>query len=761
MKRIPAEGIEGVAHLREAASTELKQILDLVRAALRDWYDARKKPDETYVDFDFEAMYPERAIVCKDGRYWQFPYVLDDKNQVTLGAPSEVIEEFKPVAMREAADMESLREASDPQGNAWDVVVVRAGKSGNGNYYPDAVLREAAPMFDGINVYAKSNVEHLKGGEPDVNQLFGWLSEARFVEGAAADAGHIAARLDVAAGAQGLRDTIAGAWRLGKKNLVGLSIDVRAKTARSTARLREGVKRVAAGIIKVNSVDLIVNPSAGGALVRLVESAEREEHSEMALKEKMQARIKAKFPLLDVEALNDDQLEARYAEALAPEKETPAAGEEPVTRDELRMIEARANARVKISGSPLPAAAKEKLHKAFDLRERFVEADVDTAITEERAYLARFTESGRVQMAGLDVEVRDRSQTIADMLDAFFDPKHKEHGKIHSFKECYAEITGDRSVTGRIENMDRSRLAESLGAAFRESLETTSLANVLGDSIARRMIADYRDMGQWDVWRNACERVPLNDFRTNERTRFGGYGDLPVVAQGAAYVALASPTDEKATYAPAKRGGTEDLTRELIKNDDVGAIRRIPIQLSRSAKRTLCKFVMDFVRTNPTLYDSVAFFHATHANLGSAALDATTLAAARLRMKKQAELNSAARISIGPKFLWVPDDLEEAAVNLFNKNTNLDKTFVQALSLAVMPVPYWTDANDWSISADPMDIPGIEIGFVDGAEEPALFVQDMPNVGSMFSNDKLTYKIRHEYGGQVKEYRGWDKSVVA
>jgi hypothetical protein len=255
--------------------------------------------------------------------------------------------------------------------------------------------------------------------------------------------------------------------------------------------------------------------------------------------------------------------------------------------------------------------------------------------------------------------------------------------------------------------------------------------------------------------------VPVADFRTNERTRMGGYGNLPTVAQGAAYQALSTPSDEKATYAATKRGGTEDVTLETIKNDDVGAIRRIPIELSRASKRTLCEFVLDFVRTNPTLYDSVAFFHATHGNLGSAALDATALAAARLRMKKQTQAGSSKRLGIGPKFLWVPDDLEQTGVDLFNRNTNLDKTAVQEMSLKVVPVPYWTDTNDWAISADPMDVPGIEVGFLDGQEEPSLFVQDRPDVGSMFSNDKITYKIRHIYGGQVVEYRGWDKSVVA
>jgi hypothetical protein len=79
----------------------------------------------------------------------------------------------------------------------------------------------------------------------------------------------------------------------------------------------------------------------------------------------------------------------------------------------------------------------------------------------------------------------------------------------------------------------------------------------------------------------------------------------------------------------------------------------------------------------------------------------------------------------------------------------------------VVPVWYWTDANDWALSADKNDIPSIEIGFLDGNEEPELFVQDNPTNGSMFASDKLTYKIRHIYGGTPVDFRGLYKGVVA
>ena len=130
-------------------------------------------------------------------------------------------------------------------------------------------------------------------------------------------------------------------------------------------------------------------------------------------------------------------------------------------------------------------------------------------------------------------------------------------------------------------------------------------------------------------------------------------------------------------------------------------------------------------------------------------------------MQKQTELGSGDALGIVPRYLWVPFDLEETANNLFLRGTNQDKTFVQNLNIEVLPVWYWTDANDWCTSANPSHCPTVEIGFLDGNEEPELLLQSNPTAGSLFSNDKLTYKIRHTYGGAVVDWRGIYKSVVA
>lgn len=763
--KIKPEGYLGREALREAAAQpDLRAVMDLVRGAITAALVAANPAAERRW-FDVEAFYADRMVIELDGRCWSYPYTLAG-TAVTLGEAMEVVETYAPI--KEAAPA-ALREAVDGKGFVWDAVLIKAGLSLNNRFYPDAVLREAAPLFEGRPIFAKADEQHLKGEGKDVRNILGYVGNVRFAEGATPDSGSLLGTVTLLAAAGSLPEVIREAWSRGKKDLVGLSIDADGK-----AKLgKHGGKpmRVATSITKVNSVDLIVEPGAGGGLVRLVEAADpnHQEDADMALKERMLEAIKAKNPAkaatIDLATISDEDLETAYREAVAtPAPAAKADDKGFATLDDLRMIEARASARVKVAESTLPAAAKDKLRADFEARERFTEADIDAAIKGEREYLARFTESGHVRMAGIDVEITEpRHKVVAGMLDAFFDPAHKDHRSVQSFRECYREITGDIRVTGRLESCDPIRLREALGdSAFRESLDSTSFANVLGSSITRRLVADYREIGQYDVWRQLTGTpVPITDFRTNERTRYGGYGDLPAVAEGDPYAALASPSDEKATYAVTKRGGTEDVTLEMIKNDDVGTIRRIPVKLSRAAKRTLAKFVLDFIRTNPTAYDSVALFHAAHGNLGAAALDATSLAAGRLAMLKQTEAGSLDRLGIGPKCLWVAVDGQEGAVNLFNRSTNLDKTFIQDNALQVIPVWYWTDVNDWALSADPNDIPTIELGFLDGAEEPELFVQDTPTVGSVFSHDKLTYKIRHIYGGNVLDYRGLYKAVVA
>ncbi|MAL80660.1 MAG: hypothetical protein CMN55_16405 [Sneathiella sp.] len=583
-------------------------------------------------------------------------------------------------------------------GSRWLIRIIKSGLSGNHNYYSDEVLRKSAPLFERARVFVKSDHEHLKGQGKDVRNIIGQIREISFVQGMSPDEGELQGTLELISPNGEIASKIKEAWDKNMSNLFGFSIDAQGKT--STRRIGRHMARVCNEITTVASVDLIVEPGAGGQILNILESLEGQK----------------------MEHLN---------------------------ATEMKSI---------ISASSLPQPAKDKLYSEFKPLQNITGTELKEAISREKEYLAKMSESGHV--TGLGSNDFDRRSTVRiiegqdekseKMLDAFFDPQ--DHSVV-SIRECYLHMTGDRNFTGLKRSCDPVRLAESLNS--------TDFPSVLGDAISRRLIKEYQNDSIYDVWRNLVNVVPVNDFRTQERTRFGGYGNLPIVAESGSYNPLTSPTDEKATYAVAKRGGTEDLTLEMITNDDVGAVQRIPKSLVRAAKRTLSKFALDFLKDNPEIYDENTLFHASHGNLGATALGAASVAAGRLAMKSQTEKNSNEKLGITPRFLWVPDELEETAVDLFRRNTEQDRNFVQSLSLDIVPVWYWTDVNDWCLTADPMDLATVEIGFLGGKEEPDLFIQDSPTAGSMFTNDKVTYKIRHIYGGTVTDYRGAYKSVVA
>lgn len=769
MNKIPKQGLTGAVLLREAAVTEFKAIIDLVRGALaRMLYPAT--PDAWVC---IEAIYPDRVIVEANGKYLQYPYTIDASNNVSFGQVLEVQEQYVPVTgMKEAAPVQQgvfIEAAGEPDSGKWLIRIVEAGLSKNNVFYTPELLRECAALFNNSRVFVKSDIQHLKGEGKDVRQLEGGLSDVVFVEATATEKAQLQGVFALINPQGDVGIKIKEAFYRGLSHLFGFSIDAEG-TAKNVNKGGQKFKE-ATSITKVNSVDLIIDPGAGGQLIRMVESINPNKETDMWKQRLLEAVMRVnpgKFAGKSVDEIEDAELDAAFREAFPNGTNNPQAGNTGLTQEQvteqIRMIECRANMRTEIATSTLPQAAKDKLLADFSQRERFVEADVTGAITEMREFLAKFVEAGKVTLDfGAGAQVEDRSVMIAGMLDAFFDPNHKDHRNVHSFKECYIEITGDKYVTGLMANVDRAKLRESLGATFRESVDSSTFAQVMGDAITRRMQQVYTGMTDLQGWRQVCNVGRTSDFRTQRSVRVGGYGNLSVVGEGDPYPEMNTPGDDEATWAVAKRGGTERITLEAIKNDDMRLISRIPTELALSAANTLYEFVFDFFRTNPVSWDGVAMYHASHNNLFTNALTLNEYKAHRLAMQKQTRAGSNKRLGNTPSMLLVPFDLQDVAYDLFVRGTNNDKTFIQTLNPTIVTVNYWSDATDWVTLADPNRFGVLEIDFLDGREEPELFVQDNPTAGSMFTNDQVTWKIRHTYGGNwlVDGEKGTTKAVVA
>lgn len=431
----------------------------------------------------------------------------------------------------------------------------------------------------------------------------------------------------------------------------------------------------------------------------------------------------------------------------------------------------------KCEDAGMPKSAAESILKA--LPARFTESDVDAQISVGKDWIAQMERDGLKPTLpkpgeGVTQEAFDKKRKA---LDDFFDGDFSGY---HSFVQAYADITGNRPDIS--EDFSRKILHESAGyrpenrtTRSTESMDTTTWNLVLGDSITRKMVAEYSQPGLTDWQAIVSSTVPVNDFRTQRIDRIGGYDLLPGVNQGAPYQPLTSPDDEEVTYALTKRGGTEDITLEMIANDDVRSISRIPKKLGLSAAITLHRFVWGFLTGSANIYDGTALFTTGHKNYknSATALTQSSVSAARAAMRKQLAYGDNNNIlSIVPRTLVVPTSMEEIAfqlttsavavpgtTNTGNAAANPSDTPNLHKGLNFIVLDHITDdgtaSTSWYLVCDPRQCPTIEMGFYQGKDKPELFTQADNSVGSMFDADKLTYKIRHIYSGAVLDYRGF------
>lgn len=755
-------------------------IRELVRPAIRARLASMPGADAYCWAFIVDISLADVVYQDDSGHLWQCSYSIDG-DTVTLGEPSEVARTYAPLASSgdtSATEVLQLAETVDGRvleakgtdeatgGRIFRVQLIAYGDSKNGRRYSESVLSAAVGLYEGAKAYNRHrSAEEMASGT--IEGLVGYYRDA-----VAGERG-LEADLHLLPSATHATEALDAALVLESGDpLVGLSHDVYARFQSVT----EGGRQIqdATAIVAVNSVDIVSRPAAGGAVTRAVAGGDVQENQEES---GMTAPVlTAEGVLAALKGASDEQL-AAFGLGRASETKQDKTGDttsatetqsEQVTETDAHpkaSVIGRMLIRSAVEDAGLPASIIESVTAA--LPDRITEAAVDGQIAAIKAMLGGLERAGLTPTATTTVTQEAVDKKIA-ALDAFFAGDSAKGYR--SFREAFVDFTGARPRNFD-EDLNRTILQESFGAGYRtgqrstESLTTASWDVILGDSVTRRMVAEY-GRPSLQTWRRIVSSIEaINDFREQKLERLGGYGTLPGVNQGAPYQPLTSPGDEEAKYAITKRGGTEDLTLEMIANDDIRSIRKIPTKLGLSAAQTLYRFVWDILPANAaTSYDLTALFHATHGNTDNpAVLGQSTLSTGRRKMRQQTAYGDSADVlSTIPMFLVVPSALEEIAFQLCTSAVAIPATPAGPTDtpnihqgLKPIVIDYYSDANDWFLVCDPGLCPTVEIGFYQGRENPELFTQADNTVGSMFDADKLTYKIRHIYSGTVVDHRGF------
>lgn len=163
----------------------------------------------------------------------------------------------------------SLQSEEELTGALWDVVIIEAGRSLNGETYTAEVLRKAAPLFEGVPIFAYQLgkvVGHADDeaaaaveGKGYARNLVGEITDVRWDERRRALVGR--AHIDDPA----VREVLKNQWERSGRTMLGLSID---------ARGFKGDDEEVGRLVRANSVDIVTYPAAGGRFLRLAAAAQ-------------------------------------------------------------------------------------------------------------------------------------------------------------------------------------------------------------------------------------------------------------------------------------------------------------------------------------------------------------------------------------------------------------------------------------------------------------------------------------------------------
>lgn len=331
---------------------------------------------------------------------------------------------------------------------------------------------------------------------------------------------------------------------------------------------------------------------------------------------------------------------------------------------------------------------------------------------------------------------------------------------------------------------DRERAASRTNRALREAMVTADLPILLAGGVDLHFRTAYNMISE--NWR-ACfpantdfvnfreqKFANLTDLQTNSAAGTSENGLLPVVPERHAYNE-ATLGEEYEVATMKTYGATFFMTRQMLMNDDKGALREVPQALGIAARRTRNYLVAQVLEGTYTCKDGVALFDAsTHGNYTSAgtALTLLNLEAEVQKFLLQASPSGRA-LRVRPKFLIIPPDLEVTAMTILGDAANtllataLGSTSAAALRGAgnalnfITPVVLeeLTDTNDWYLAADPAIMPTIEAapGFA-GTEGPELLVQENMDLSDP---DGIKHKVRMDFVAYCRNWRGIRKVTGA
>ena len=384
---------------------------------------------------------------------------------------------------------------------------------------------------------------------------------------------------------------------------------------------------------------------------------------------------------------------------------------------------------------------------------------IDDARKETLEALAKRTDKPGVT-SRMDIEtIRDETETRSELMSEAILHRANPGSKLSDGARQYAGMTMVdvcrdilESAGTKTRGMDRMQIATR---AFQGTSDFTNvLANVANKSLRKAYDAAPRTFTSW------ARQATAADFKTISRVSLSDAPALTKVDANGEYT-RGTVTDGKETYELATYGKIVGITRQAIINDDLSAFTRIPGMLAVAAANIESDIVYGILTANAALADSVALFHATHANLTGTgtviSVDSLTIGRKSIRIQKTPKL---APMNLAPRFLIVPAALETVAWQftappIFPTAPSSANPFMGELVTVVEARLDAASATAWYLAADTSQIDTVEYCYLEG--QNGAYIETRQG----FDVDGMEIKVRSDFAAKALDYRGLYKNVGA
>ena len=276
------------------------------------------------------------------------------------------------------------------------------------------------------------------------------------------------------------------------------------------------------------------------------------------------------------------------------------------------------------------------------------------------------------------------------------------------------------------------------------------------------------------------------DFRARRMKGLNGLRGIGLVGEHGHYPVMRRTERPSASLVIDTYGGIYSITRQAIINDETGdLLNRNPSDMGLEAGRFVAETTVALIESNPTAPDGDPFYSSGRGNEVTTALSEQSLATAVSYMEGQLD-DDGNHIVVTPRSLVVKSAIMElVARRILNSQltgTTINDTGTTAFDkgtwnplAGIIPAdgvvrdPFFTDANDWYLLADPNDVPAFAVGFLNGNEAPFVGLKN-PEVKNALGSgmdpytyelDSVDFKVRLDFGVAAVDPRGAYRGIVA